>query len=618
MTSTAGKNIYFSYRSFWPELEAMKNFQEVGVNTICFFAANTKNSLGEPYCKYPPMWLWYDQYDFTPLDRQIEDILSASPEAELICMIDLNTPEWLVRNSLGFKVYDTFTELGRSVCSQKWRELTAGYLEAFLAYAEFRYSGRIKAYVLACGMTCEWMDLSQGTESPERTAAFQQWLRDKNLPETPDIPPPSIRNHIEHDNLLRDPEIDRLALSYWRFNSEAVVEAIEYFISRTRTVIPEDTEIGVFYGYNLELDHWGMVTFGHLAYERLLDMPELDFLISPGTYQDRPMGGGSGFMVPHGTVKLKGKSFLHECDQRTHTYNPDLTPYVSLNFEHWPDEIATIAGMRREMALALINHASLWWFDMWGGFYQDPAVYDNIRQMKEIWDRYAGQEFDSMAEIALIVDPDSSYYVNQDHPLSTELVPKLRNKLNRLGAPFEVYSFNDLPSIPDFHRYKCVVFNMPFEITEEKGKILRELVLKDGRTVIWLYAPGISDGKSWQPDRVEEWCGTAFGTPGISTVEMPGWRSVYVADPTELTPANLKQLATEAGVNIWCEAELPVYCNRRLLAIHTAVGGEISVRLPATYSLVKELYSGRTVMRNGNGFVFNFTAPDTRLFELTP
>ena len=39
---------YFAYRSFWPELETMKKFREAGVNTICFFAANTVNSLGEP------------------------------------------------------------------------------------------------------------------------------------------------------------------------------------------------------------------------------------------------------------------------------------------------------------------------------------------------------------------------------------------------------------------------------------------------------------------------------------------------------------------------------------------------------------------------------------------
>ena len=45
----------FAYRSFWPEFKAMRQFRDAGVNTVCVFAANTDNSLGKPYCKYPPV-----------------------------------------------------------------------------------------------------------------------------------------------------------------------------------------------------------------------------------------------------------------------------------------------------------------------------------------------------------------------------------------------------------------------------------------------------------------------------------------------------------------------------------------------------------------------------------
>ncbi len=359
------KNKYFAYRSFWPELETMKKMKEADCHTICFFAANTRNSLGEPYCKYPPMWLWHDVYDFSPLDRQIEDILSVLPDAELICIADLNTPEWLVKNlERGGGIYDSFNELGRVCCSTMWRDMTGKFLSAFIKYAESKYSGRIKAYVLACGMTCEWMDCSRGTESPERTAAFQAWCRQRHVsPQPRDIPPPSLRNHFEHDNVLRDPEKDHLALLYSEFSAESVADTIQYFMKLCRTLILPETELGVFYGYILEEY---VINTGALAYERVLDIPELDFLISPGTYTDRAMGCGGGFMVPHGTIKLKGKSFLHECDQRTHTYNSNLTAHVSLKTEQWRDEQETLAGLKREMALALIKQTSLWWFDMWG------------------------------------------------------------------------------------------------------------------------------------------------------------------------------------------------------------------------------------------------------------
>ena len=88
---------YFAYRSFNPEFEAMKHFVGSGVDTICFFPGNSNNSLGLPYSKYPPIWCWYDQYNFDSLDRQIRDLKEVSGKIKLICVIDLNSPEWLSR-----------------------------------------------------------------------------------------------------------------------------------------------------------------------------------------------------------------------------------------------------------------------------------------------------------------------------------------------------------------------------------------------------------------------------------------------------------------------------------------------------------------------------------------
>ena len=61
---------FFAYRSFWPELETVHRFGEIGIDTVAVFPSNTRNSLGEPYSKYPPNWLWFDAYDFGPVKRQ--------------------------------------------------------------------------------------------------------------------------------------------------------------------------------------------------------------------------------------------------------------------------------------------------------------------------------------------------------------------------------------------------------------------------------------------------------------------------------------------------------------------------------------------------------------------
>jgi hypothetical protein len=80
----------------------------------------------------------------------------------------------------------------------------------------------------------------------------------------------------------------------------------------------------------------------------------------------------------------------------------------------------------------------------------------------------------------------------------------------------------------------------------------------------------------------------------------------------------LKKLAAEAGVNIYCEAEQPVYANSRLLAVHTAQGGIQKITLPRRYSKVTEVFSSQTVTIDASDFEYAFKTPDTALFEISP
>ena len=102
---------------------------------------------------------------------------------------------------------------------------------------------------------------------------------------------------------------------------------------------------------------------------------ELDFFISPGDYEDRDMGGAAGAMSPNGTIHLKGKNYFHEIDHRTSTGSMVMNKHVTLPWmKRWANEKEDIAGLRREYCLSLFHGASLWWFDMWGGFYDDPVL----------------------------------------------------------------------------------------------------------------------------------------------------------------------------------------------------------------------------------------------------
>lgn len=614
------KQPFFAYRSFWPEFGAMRQFKDAGVDTVCIFAANTDNSLGQPYSKYPPVWRWFGKYDFDSLNKQYDDVLAVNSNADFICMIDLNTPIWLQRQ-LALRGQsaecESFTMLSCACANPAWRKATGEYLEAVVKHMEARYGDRIRAYLLACGQTDEWMDYSRGVAGRTKTQAWKTWLQAHGKPEVP-VPALERLDRASFDNLIRDPATEQDVVDYAQFTGDVIADTVLEFAAKTRALIPKQRQIGMFFGYLIELTHSRMVWAGHLEYERLYRSPDIDFFISPGTYGDRPMGGGSGFMVPNGTRRLNHKGFLHEIDHRTPTYNVQLDEFVSIGWMvPWKDQAETDAGLKREFSLAIVNQASLWCFDMWGGVFQTPETMKLVAQAKKLWDQYAAMPAKSRAEVALVVDPHSARYLNDQHAAIPQIYQGTRNKLNRLGAPFEVFSFNDLEQV-DLQPYRLLVFPGLFVVTPEKLEVLKKHVFRDDRTVLFAYAPGIGHGRTLDPERVQALTGVAFKTPGVSTVQRDGWKAVYVPGYEDLTPQVLRQAALDAGVTIVCQDPVPVYANERLLAIHVAQGGEKEITLPADCRQVRELFTGQAIPVQQRRFSYAFQTPDTALFELLP
>lgn len=608
---------FLAYRSFYMPLNTIKQFSNAGYDTICVFPAHTNNSLGTPYSQYPPTWLWYDKIDFTPFDKMIEDIGNKMPDVKILCMIDLNSPCWL-EHQLWNSCSDTFNNLGKAVHSSDWLNATEWYLKKFLEYASEHYSDKILAYILACGGTDEWYDYSNGTDSQDRNEAWKKWQISENCTEIADIPSISVREHYSHENFLRDPIKDKTAIDYWKFCNSSIADTILRFASITRKIVGTKPEIGCFYGYILEKELKTLVSCGHLEYEKVLDSNDIDFLISPGTYKDREMGGGSGFLIPAGTARIRGKRLLHECDQRTHTSNNYLTADISLQLTTaWKDEKSTVAGIKRETSLGILNGTHLWWFDMWGDFYQGEAVMNTLSKSKELWEKYNYNVLTDMSEVALIVDPQSTYLVNQEHPRVCEMNRSTRIKLNRLGASFDVYSFNDISKIKNFKRYKFVIFTSMFYVTPEREKILNKYVLCDNRYVLWLYAPGIYLNGSFDIKNCEKFTGIPYKSEELCVKKMEGWTSCYLYDYESLTPKILKELAKSSGVCMTTEKEIPVYANSDMLMVHTAEGGNIELTVNNKYKKATELYTQKSFDIENSSFIYPFSSPDTALFLLS-
>ena len=170
--------------------------------------------------------------------------------------------------------------------------------------------------------------------------------------------------------------------------------------------------------------------------------------------------------------------------------------------------------------------------------------------------------------------------------------------------------------IPDFDRYKLVVFPGLFRITPEKRAILEQYVLKNGRHVLWMYAPGIWNEAGLDPANCTQLTGVPYGYPELSVQPMDGWVSCYLHSYEALTPAVLQQLAVQSGVRMTVQDPLPVYAEGDLLALHTAEGGVRTVYVDSSRTEAEELFTGQRFPVENGQFRYPFAEPDTALFLL--
>lgn len=616
-----------AYRSFLPELEETARFADMGIPLRTTFIANTISANGVPYCQYPLVWKQFGEYDFAPVDRHLGDILKASPNAQFILMLDLNTPIWMTRRLH----HDSFNEITHVLSMPKYRTEARDYLTKLIRYVEKGYGDRVKGYILMCGHTSEWFerDLRQ---SHVKNLAWRAWCAERGLKYGKSTPTEDALATGAFENVIYDPATEQEKIDFWKFHSWIISDAVLDF-AKVAKAASGDKPVGASYGYYMicDKDPCGV---GNLDYERVIASPDFDMITSPATYSGREIGGGTGSMLVAGTSRRYGKRFYYSIDFWPHSLAVQGAGETSFRRRffrttYFKTLADTIAGNTRNAAFAIVQHADFHWFDQWGDFYRDPGMHERIAKLAEIQKRFATDDSAPCADVLIVADPDSAYsridrrmaaYEPGGATCPDGFVPALgcgeefRNRINRLGVVYDVYSFNDLPHV-DLSRFKAVVLSDVWTISPEKAKVLRDHVLRDGRTALWVYAPGVSDGKSVDAKRVRTWAGVDFKTPGVSTTEMDGWNAVYAYDYRTLVPEKLIGVLKAAGCHFWTDEPTPVVANDHVLSVHVKNGGTKTVRLPRRAKKVTDLLTDRVVATDCDSFADDFATPDTKIYE---
>ncbi|SFF21077.1 hypothetical protein SAMN04487969_11854 [Paenibacillus algorifonticola] len=648
-----------AFRSFRPDEQNVTAFYEAGVRVMSLLVSGLNCSLGVPYSSFGETWIGENNYDFEALDRQLELFQTCAPEAKLFLMVHLDTREWWLAEHEGTP--NSFSHLSQVAGYDKWREDTALYLENLIAYAEKKYPDLVLGYFLMGGRTTEWFSHSDYGEShPLKEKAYRKYTGN----DTRSIPNAESRNETEL-GIFRHPVKQHEALDYWRFHHHLVADTVLYFAERAKQAMENRKLVGVFFGYLFELAFDRLLHEGHLAYEKLFNSQHIDIYCAPSSYAHRGFSGVGAYMNTIDSLLRRKKMFFLEFDHITHQSPKQIEGKNIPGYDSkFLSETQTLSVMRRDFCMAMAKRTGLWWFDMFGGWFDSPNMKKQIASMQDIANKLLPIPMASAAEIAVFADAESMYYADAGADINTDLLLRQMDGLGRIGAPYDLFSLSELHD-PEFNRdkYKFVIFLNAFYLSPQSRKQIQVLAEK-GTAILWMYCPGLITEGGFSADEVTKITGfeveLSDSAEQVIAVEHSHYslkygfsRSIspilHVSDPeasiwgtyekskmpalasklihgaphffSGMAPIPgelLQRMAVMAGVHLYCETNDPLYVNDRLIGIQAQKGGMYRFHFPKSEMTgAVELFDGAEITAmNGTTFEVEIKAGETKLFLL--
>ncbi len=275
----------------------------------------------------------------------------------------------------------------------------------------------------------------------------------------------------------------RDVFDFFRAWHEATADAVIYFGSIAKS-LSRDLLTGAFYGSAGSTKFFGFSQVG--AVDKILRSGVVDFLASPGVYENRHPGGFTGQRQNFDSFRLKNTIFVVEDDTRTHFETTSNRALFSMYDMH-----DTEAVLKREFGRNICQDTQAWWFDqlIGGGRYKHPDIYALFAKQSEIAKLAYSLDRRKRSEIALIYDEESYHVIGEES--SQQMVEIFRNyDADIVGAPMDRFLHNDMsdPAMPD---YKLYIFANALYLTDEEREVIRRKLAKNHATALFMYGAGV-------------------------------------------------------------------------------------------------------------------------------
>lgn len=644
------------------------------------------------------LWLediWLEKATALNMDlvrRQIGGVLSACPSASVVVRLHVNAPFWwnlahpeeCVQYANGavedlpsgppfnYEDGDVVRASRASLASERWRREAGLKVQEFCRrLAHTREGKAVIGLHISGGVYGEWHPWGFIKQEPDVSVpmqtAFRKWLKIKYLDDihlqrawqnnrfTLDnaTVPDTTERRCCADGFFRDPVTEQRVIDFYHCQQTVIADDIEFFCRLVKEQWGRPLLTGVFYGY-MQFGLCRQAMNGHLEVERLLQSPWIDYFAGPPSYYgpSRKTGGSGMERAPVRSIQLHGKMWFDEIDNG---YLQDKRERDFVRSDALGDT-NYLPILQRSLWLPLVQSNGLWLYDFGPrrntGWWDSPLYLDEIRRTLAYFRKNYGsatQPASAPADALVVWSTESFYGVkNVFSKICEQGLDAAAEELQRTGMALDHIYLFDLPRI-DLRTYRAVVFMNAWSLSPEQRRFIRDSVAQQGRTLIWNYGSGYSDGQQSGQEMTESLTGMTMRKEKMAaqpvwimagdtiknhepldplllitdqTVEplafllasdrvvlarktYPNYKSVLAGVP--LHNSNIfRALLLAAGCRIWTDAPGCLAVSDKLILFHTSFGGKrlvnlksgktVELQLPKVVTRLLEVESGREVM----------------------
>lgn len=531
------------------------------------------------------LWLSEDNFSIQPAQMQIRGVLAHSPDAAVIFRLHCNPPFWWLKANPdewvryadcevtpqpprpafeGWMDHDQKPYCRNSYASERWLAVMGGmvkrFCEEFAATPEGNHLAGIQIANGIYGENHYWCFVHHDPDVSEPMQRyFRTWLKNKYHTDSAlaqawgqpqatleNVQVPGLERNNPHAGMFYDPATQRNIIDYFECQHSSVTKSLLYFARIIKETWPRKIITGAFYGYYLSL-FGRQATGGHLLEQEILSSPDIDFLCAPQAYSDncRQLGGPGLSRGLIESVTAHGKLWLDEHDQPTH-YGTGLGGMITY------DKPQSIQNNRKCVLEPFIRGGGLWYYDFgrWfsSGWWSDPEYMADIEKLTRIMERHFEQEFQSPADVLLVLDTRVFLQTGNStalDPITVALSVDLTvPNAYMSGASVATCYLSDLERM-NLSQFKVIIFANCFAISQDEITRIRALTACDGRHIVWMTAPGYLDGQGFNSAAVSQASGiqlepvTAVGLPEIE-ISAPGFPNLRTGGMPMLQRASAK------------------------------------------------------------------------------